>query len=413
MKTSTFTNAPATNDTATASLPIKVCLHVLREARQDVRAMRTATALIEAGFSVSIIDVEGGHVRTIQEHIKGVYTKHLIVPGSFSSTRFNQWTLIKAALLFFRSLLNLLETPADIYHACEATALPACYIASRLRRKPLIFESYELPLGDLPLSAMSRSRRLLHLLLTMLLARIIPHCAGVITVSPPIAQALRDRYAISKVSLVRNVPPYQVVPKNDRLRCLLGLEPHVRIALYQGYLQPGRSLDILVRAAAFLEPDTVIVMMGKGFGTTPSQLEALIASEGLADRVKIVPPVPYEELLDWTASADVGLIVFSPHYAPNIQMLLPNKLFEYLMAGLPVLASQLDAVAEVIRIHDVGQVVSSLAPEDVGAAINALLADSLALARMRRKALEVARREYCWEKEKPLLIQFYQGIGSS
>ncbi len=406
----TNTLISTTKDTGTASSPIKVCMHVLRNARNDVRAMRAATALKEAGFAVSIIDIESGHAQTVEGHSNGICIKHLVVHSSFSATRFKQWALVKAAQLFLRGTFHLLQTPADIYHASEVTALPACYIAARLRRKPLIFEAYELPLGDLPPSAMSRSRRLLHLLLTMLLAHIIPRCAGIITVSPPIAQVLRERYSISRVSLIRNVPPYRVVPKNDRLRQLLGLNPHARIALYQGYLEPGRSLDILVRAAAFLEPDTVIVMMGKGFGATPSQLKTLIASEGVADRVKIIPAVPYEELLDWAASADVGLIVFSPHYAPNIQMLLPNKLFEYLMAGLPVLASQLDAVAEVIRTHDVGQVLSSLAPADVGAAINGLLADPVALARMRRKALEVAQREFCWEKEKNFLIQFYQSL---
>jgi len=91
-------------------------------------------------------------------------------------------------------------------------------------------------------------------------------------------------------------------------------------------------------------------------------------------------------------------------------MLLPNKLFEYLMAGLPVLASQLDAVAEVIQTHDVGQVVSSLEPADVGGAIQALLADQNTLRRMARQAQEVAQRAYCWEKERCHLLRFYREL---
>ncbi len=90
-------------------------------------------------------------------------------------------------------------------------------------------------------------------------------------------------------------------------------------------------------------------------------------------------------------------------------MCLPNKLFEYLMAGLPVLASPLDVVAHVLGTYDVGKVVSSLIPEDIGAAINAMIADRVALDRMKRSALKTAQ-EFCWEKESQRLIRLYRHI---
>jgi glycosyltransferase involved in cell wall biosynthesis len=238
----------------------------------------------------------------------------------------------------------------------------------------------------------------------------VPHCAGVITVSPPIVDEIRRSYHCPQVSLVRNVPSFRRVPKSNRLRQQLDLGPEVRIALYQGYLQSDRGLDRLVRAAAFLEPNIIIVVMGKGDGATQAELEALIASEGVAERVKILPPVPYEDLLDWTASADIGLIVYTPDYIRNVQMMLPNKLFEYLMAGLPVFASSLEAVREIINAYDVGQVVTSLAPADIGAAISTMLADPEALARMRRNALKAAEDEFYWEKESHELIRLYQNV---
>jgi glycosyltransferase involved in cell wall biosynthesis len=101
------------------------------------------------------------------------------------------------------------------------------------------------------------------------------------------------------------------------------------------------------------------------------------------------------------------LIVYSPDYSRNVQMMLPNKFFEYLMAGLPVLASQLDATAEVIKTYDVGQVISSLAPADVAVAINSMLAEPLALRRMCRNALTAAQHEFYWEKESQKLVRLY------
>lgn len=172
----------------------------------------------------------------------------------------------------------------------------------------------------------------------------------------------------------------------------------------------NRGLDMLVRAAKFLAPDVMIVMMGPQVGSTQANLESLIASEGVADRVKILPPVPYDVLLEWTASADIGLIVYAPDFSLNVKMCLPNKLFEYIMAGLPVLASPLDAVAEMIDAYDIGQVVSSLAPEDIGAAINTMIMDQAACERMRSNALNAAKRELSWEKESQQLLKLYNDI---
>jgi glycosyltransferase involved in cell wall biosynthesis len=248
------------------------------------------------------------------------------------------------------------------------------------------------------------------MLFTRFLISVLPRCAGVITVSQPIAQEIQRRYRVPKVSLLRNVPTYQKIARSDRLRQTLGLGPDVRIALYQGSLQFRRGLDQLILAASFLEPDIVIVLLGPAPEETLPEIEALIASEGVADRIKILPPVPYEELLEWTASADIGLILYAPDYSLNTRMCLPNKFFEYLMAGLPVLSSRLDAVGEVITAYGVGQIVSSLTSEDIGAAINAILADQAALDRMHCNALKVAEQEFCWEREKAGLIHLYQDI---
>ena len=410
MKISLHPNVSTPKDIGTALSPIKVCMHVLVRASTDPRVMREAATLVEAGYAVSLVDIEDEPNHRSEEDIRGVCMKHIMVSRSFFSTRFDKWILVRIAQLFVRSTLRLIQAPTDIYHAHEVSALPACYIAARLRHKPVIFDAHEMPLFERPLSELGRSRRWLRKLLVVLLAHIVPRCAGIITVSPPIVEEIRRRYRVPEVALIRNIPEYRVVPKGDRLQRYLGLKPEVRIALYQGNLQSNRGLDGLVRAAAFLKQNIVIIMMGQNRGTTQTQLEVLIASEGVTDRVKILPPVPHAELLDWTASADIGLNVASPDYSLNVRYFLPNKLFEYLMVGLPVLTSPLEAIVDVIKTYDVGQVLPSLAPADIGEAINRMLADTAGLARQRSNALEAARNEFYWEKESLRLIHLYQGI---
>ena len=396
------------SDTARTNRQIRVCQHVLRPVRNDVRSKRTASALAEAGFAVSLVDVDSEPPSPDEENIPGISLEHIIIPNWFTSRRFQPWFFLVALKVFILSINRLFQSQADIYHAHDLTALPACYIVAKLRRKPLIFETYELhfPVPDTGIAFW----RPLGGLLMRLLGMILPRCQGVIAASPLYAREFSKLYHLSEVITIRNIPPYRAVEKSDQLRQSMGLSAETRIALYQGHIQRDRELDRLVRAASFLEPDIVIAMMGKDYGKTRTELEALIAREGVAERVKIIPPVPYEELLDWTASADIGLTIFPLDYSLSIRMTQPNKLFEYLMAGLPVLSSQLEAIVEIIRTYDVGEIVTPVEPEAIAAAINSMLSDDTALHRMSLNALEAAKSDLNWEKERLQLLGLYEGI---
>lgn len=389
--------------------PLRVCMHVLGQGKSDVRVMRAATALSAAGCHVSVVDLESQE-QPAREELQGITLQHVRLAPEFFSSRFKRRALLRAASLFVRGTWQVLSTDADVYHAHDVAALPACYLASRLRRKQLIFEAHEMPLEEHPLSSMSRGRRLLHHLLTLLMKGMIPASDGVITVSPPIVQELQRRYRIKRLALVRNIPPYQQVTPSKRLHEALGLAPQIRLALYQGRLQANRSLDLLVKAARYLDPEIVIVLLGKGLGNAAEELEQLIETEQVGDRVRLLPAVPYAELLSWTASADLGLLVASPDYSLNVQMFLPNKLFEYIMAGVPVLTSALPAVVELVQTYGLGEVVSDLTPEAIARTINRMLAQPQRLATMRQNALQAASADLHWEKEQENLLYLYQQI---
>jgi glycosyltransferase involved in cell wall biosynthesis len=384
----------------------KICMHLTDIAYPDYRVMREATALAEAGYDVSIVDIIDEAGRPTDEDIEGIHMKNVYMPEMATPTRFKPWFLVKSAIMIVRGAIRLLGTTTDIYHAHDVKGLPAAYIAARLRHKPLIFDSHEIPLDD---PQITRWRRL-SALAKQVLTYMMPRCTRVITASPLYAREISKEFHYPEVTSILNVPIYREVPKSDRLRQHLGLTPDVRIALYQGNVQSNRSLEQLVNAAPFLDSNIVIVMMGRAVETTRIQLEKLIAEKGVADRVKMIPAVPYEELLDWTASADLGLTIFKPGYTRSIRYCLPNKLFEYLTAGLPVLTSQLDAIVELVETRNVGRVLTSLAPEDIARSINDMVVDSDALARMRSNALEITQKEFHWENEKQKLVQIYDDV---
>jgi glycosyltransferase involved in cell wall biosynthesis len=394
---------------------MSVCMHVMRDTADDVRLRRSATTLGQAGWQVTIVDVIGasGHMPNNSSPLPQVAPyaiQHVPTSSDFQSQRFAGMRRLQILLLVLRATMAVLKQSADVYHACEWTALPACYIAALIHHKPLIFEAYELPLQDHALAALSKGRRRLYTWMQLFLTYTLPRCAAVITVSPPIVHEIQSRYHIPHVTLLRNISNYQATTKTPILREYLQLSAQTRIALYQGNLQPDRGLDRLVLAAAYLEPECMLVIMGKNIGTTQAELEALITLQHAGNYVKIIPAVPYDTLSTWTASADIGLTILPLDYSENMKMCLPNKLFEYIQAGLPVLSSPLPAVQEILNTYNVGKVISSLHPAAIGTAINTMLNDSTALKRMHDNALQAAHQDLCWEKESQYLIRLYQQV---
>jgi glycosyltransferase involved in cell wall biosynthesis len=386
----------------------RICMHVQSPAITDPRVMREASALAEANYHVTIVDIEHQR-RPTSETVDGVHLKHVFVsPKSvrhYDPVQAIPWLLFKVTRTL-RSALKVIGTRADAYHAHDITALPTCYLAARLRRKRLIFDAHELPLTQQHILEKAGLAGVSRALLRLMMRR----CDGSIAVSPPLIDEMQKLYGGPRATLVRNCPDYQPPVQSDLLRERLGLGAQTRVALYQGGLQANRALDVLVRAAPYLAPGHVIVVMGKG--EQEAALRALIAELQVAERVVLTPAVPYAELLRVTASADLGLIVYRPTYSLNVRYCLPNKLFEYLMAGVPVLASPLDAVAEILTTYDAGRVVASLEPQAVAEAISALLADEGARRRMRENGWRAAREEFRWELEQRTLVALYQRMFS-
>jgi glycosyltransferase involved in cell wall biosynthesis len=124
----------------------------------------------------------------------------------------------------------------------------------------------------------------------------------------------------------------------------------------------------------------------------------------------MLPAVPYNELLDWSSSADIGLIVLPPDYSLSIRFCLPNKFFEYIMAGLPVLSSNLDAIAEMIHYYNVGKILSDFTSATIGEAINTMLANPNELTCMHTNTLAAVKCGLTWEDESRQLVQLYQSI---
>ncbi|HTI14696.1 MAG TPA: glycosyltransferase [Dictyobacter sp.] len=381
-------------------------MHLLVPAQRNYRVMNDARALQEAGFEVTIVDVVPDKTIPREEMVDGICIRHIIVPAWFVATRFKPWFLIKVLIMIIHCSVIMVSIKADIYHAHVEHAFLATSIAARLHRKALVFDTPELTMFGPNILRWPLLRALAILLIRFLAAR----CDGYITGSPLYAPELKRLYHIASVDVIRHVPPLYQITESTRLHQRLGIDKHIRIALYQGYLQADRGLERLVYVAQHLPPNIVLVLMGDGYRDTEENLRVLIQQQKVEDRVRILPAVPYEELLIWTSSASIGLTLLPPDYSISIQKCLPNKFFEYLMAGLPVLSSELDAIVAMIRAYGVGIVVTDLSPRHIAQVMIEMLDNQAALQQMRTNALQLSHQECYWERESSKLVALYTRI---
>lgn len=201
----------------------------------------------------------------------------------------------------------------------------------------------------------------------------IAHCDAVFTVNDSIAQAMQAHYAISPPITLWNAldPPknFSLIKNHHRIHKALGIAHSKKIVLYQGGYIPHRNLENVIRAFRYVRhPEVVLVMLG--FGEHEKRLQAIALDKRIHSRVYFLPAVSQEELLHYTASADVGIVPYSP-VDWNSYYCTPNKLFEYIQAGVPIIANDLPELRRIVKQEEFGLVHSMKNAKSIARAIDA------------------------------------------
>jgi glycosyltransferase involved in cell wall biosynthesis len=225
------------------------------------------------------------------------------------------------------------------------------------------------------------------------------HVNIVITVNDFIAQELERRYNIRRPQVILNVPKKASHSKKHSNT----LSPkNKKIALYQGGYLPGRGLENLIRACEFLYGDVMLVM--RGFGDIESKLRQLARP---FKNCVFDPPVPPDKLVSSASSADVGIAIYLPINMNNY-FASPNKLFEYIQAGVPIVASDLPFLRKIVAENEIGYLFDPRCPKDIARAINFATRDEIL--QVLRENVRRIRDKYCWENEQRKLIKLFNEL---
>jgi len=296
----------------------------------------------------------------------------------------------------------------DSLHAHDSNALVPVALAARRAGVPFIYDAHDLWLGR-----PRRDRSRLYFALSQLTYRFIERtfvhrAAAVITVSRPIANHLARRYGLDRVELVHNFPDLRT-PERRELRGrpdATSIPENRRIVLYLGALMGGRGLENLVDAVPHVEGADLVLL---GSGALEAPLVRRAREAGSADRVHLLAPVPSNEVVDYAASADVGVSPIVPSCL-NYRYSLPNKLFQYMAAGVPVVASDFPQVREVVRDSGCGLVVDTSRPADIAAAVNWILSDPGRALVMGERGRAAVEERYNWSTAADVLLSVYAGL---
>ena len=309
-----------------------------------------------------------------------------------------QGLALKTRAINKRMIAIGLELDPDVFHSHDLNTLYIGWQCAAKTGAKLVYDSHELATERNRMDTKWRKWAMWNE------RRGLPKADALISGSPAWIPFLVDLYGSvpSPAIDIINVPEYvEEVPVWD-LRSELSLAPDVPIILYQGSIQENRGIEQAMEATLMLD-DAVFVVVGYGYHRPT--LEAEVSKRDISDRVKFFGPIPNHELLFWTAAADIGManIINS---SISYYTCLPNKLFEYMMAGVPVIGSDSPEIGRVITETGVGIACDPADPVAIAAAARAILTDKQRFV----DATVIEAKQYNWSVESTKLVNLYTEI---
>ena len=406
---------------------MRIAMVVWNEFRNDARVLKEAETLQAEGYQVTVHALHTPGITTERETLgsgvrvvrversllwkwrkrntsssagPGISTGTTTAVGPIGKISFSRRApRIMARLWTHLGLIaQMVKSRPDVVHAHDVNTLPTAWLAAVLTRSPLIYDAHEISTGREGYASF-RS------LVGCVEKRLMPRAAGTITTTDTRAKFFARAYGITRPLVLQNRPCLASIERSQRIREELQLDQPWPIVIYQGGLQQGRGLERLVEVAAQVE-DAYFVFIGAG------RLETMLMDRArsmkIESRVRFIPTVPLQELLHYMASADIGVQPIENtclnHFSTD-----SNKLFEYVQAGLPVVASDLPEIRRVVNEHELGILVPAGNSGALAAAINELVRDLEKRARFCDNANRAAEA-LSWEAQEHELTQLYKQV---
>lgn len=366
----------------------RVIVSVINDLVTDQRVNKSCLTLQQMGYEVLLVGRKQRKSPPMDErpyHTKRM--KLLFEKGPLFYAEYN--TRLFFYLLFHKANL-LLSNDLD-------TALPN-YFISKLKGIRMIYDSHEYFTETPELVGRPRVQRVWKYIEGF----VVPRLKEMITVCDSIAELFEEKYKV-KCHVIRNIPPRKTLPSQGDKRSLDLPEDKHLLVLQGSGINIQRGAEELVEAMRYLD-DCFLMVIGDG-DVLPT-LKQMTADLHIDDRVRFLPRMPYAEMMAYTQLAELGFVLDKDTNL-NYRFCLPNKLFDFIQAGVPVVASNLVEVGKIIKKYDIGLFIPDHDPQSIAATIRQGLDDQEARLRWKQ-GLAQAAQDLCWENEQKTLIEIYK-----
>jgi glycosyltransferase involved in cell wall biosynthesis len=360
----------------------RIIISVTSDLCTDQRVHKTATTLHEMGFDVLLL----GRMLPDSLPIERAY-KHKRFCLLFN-TEFWFYMEYNIRLFFF-----LLFSRSNVLLANDLDTLLPNFLVSKIKNKPLVYDSHEMFCEGPEL----QGRKFVQSVWRMIEKWVVPKLKYSYTVSRSIADFYNKKYN-TNFQLIRNIPRLQ---KESEIVPELTFNGK-KIILYQGVMNPGRGLEEMIAAMPFIDSAILLII---GFGKVECQLKDLVSELSVEERVIFYGKVSFQELISYTKQADLGLLLERP-LGLSFTYALPNKLFDYIHADLPIVASPLLEVKKIMDEFEIGVMVENHNSKYLADTINEML-NNREKRVMWKQNMQKAKKELNWEKEEKKLIKIF------
>lgn len=307
--------------------------------------------------------------------------------------------LLTRASIITRMIKKGFEKKYDIYHSNDLNTLTQGFICAKLRfkKKFLVYDSHEVQTSRTGYNSEFYGK---------LESFYINKIDTMIVENHTRAKYNEELYGFYP-EVIHNYPFVNKTISNEKINIheIFNLPHDEKILLYQGGIQTGRGLDKLIDAVPYFKEGTLVLI---GDGKIKSELERKVKELKLEEKVKFIPKVPLEDLPKFTRNAYIGFQVLNNvcfnHYSAS-----SNKLFEYMMSGVPVVACEFPEIKKVVETEKTGISIDSHEPKEIARAVNIILNNS-DLREEYSKNSFAASFKYNWDNEKINFLKIYKNL---
>jgi len=360
----------------------RIIVSVTNDLVSDNRVHKVCTTLLQMGFDVLLVGRKLPASNPVQRAYSTKRMRLIFKKGPCFYAEYN-----------FRLFLLLLLTKTNILLSNDLDSLTANFLVSRLKRVPLVYDSHEY-FTQVP-ELVNRPR--IQKIWESLERKMVPNVKFAYTVCDSIANVYHEKYG-TDFKVVRNLPQAREIKSQKK-------EFDKKRILYQGAVNVARGLEQAIRAMHHVENAELVIA---GDGDIKTELEELVKTEKLENKVRFTGRLPLEKLHEITVQADLGLSI-EEDFGLNYRFALPNKLFDYIQAQVPVLVTNLPEMTAIVKKYKIGAITDSLEPIQLALRIS----DALFNERERKiwkENLPAASKELVWENEEKVLEKIFLNI---